>query len=113
MSSYPPVNLCQDQFTKLTNIFCGEVEKPIGAQKQVFDTASLPRKLDSEAAAKNQSVTLQQRISESVDEGKAHRRSSTNERHASPFQSEMTKSTVRIFVEVLNRAAMLGTSSGL
>lgn len=61
--------LDEDQFSRITNIFCAEVDKPTNAQRQVFDNENPFEQLQDTVKRTNQSESTRQN-SETVEEGK-------------------------------------------
>ncbi|CAF3396951.1 unnamed protein product [Rotaria sp. Silwood1] len=58
----------QDQFAKITNIFCGEVDKPSNLQRQVADEDSFFDQIKDALKETNKSESSRQQTSESIDE---------------------------------------------
>ncbi|CAF2387249.1 unnamed protein product [Rotaria sp. Silwood2] len=58
----------QDQFSKITNIFCAEVDKPSNPQRQVADEETIFEQLKDALKRTNQSESSRQQTSESIDE---------------------------------------------
>ena len=63
-------HLDQDQFSKITNIFCAEIDKPSNPQRQVLDEEIFSEQIKGQTKKKNETESIpQQRLSESYDEG--------------------------------------------
>ncbi|CAF1365146.1 unnamed protein product [Adineta ricciae] len=59
----------QDQFSKITNIFCAEIDKPSNPQRQVLDEEIFIEQNKDQTKKKNETESIpQQRLSESYDE---------------------------------------------
>lgn len=63
-------NLDQDQLTKITNIFCAEIDKPSNPQRQVLDEEIFKVKTKEDPKNSQQTERIQPRASESIEEGK-------------------------------------------
>jgi hypothetical protein len=65
--------LDQDQLTKITTIFCGEVEKSTNPQRLMSDPEekqSTPGTTKKPLEKKNNTDSVQQRIIDSIDQGR-------------------------------------------
>ncbi|CAF0869889.1 unnamed protein product [Rotaria sordida] len=56
----------QDQFTKITNIFCAEIDKPSNPQRQVADEENFFEQIKDVLTKTNQSESSRQQTSESI-----------------------------------------------
>lgn len=64
-------HLDQDQFAKITNIFCAEIDKPSNPQRQVLDEDIFIEQIKDQTKKKNETEPIpQQRLAESYEEGK-------------------------------------------
>ncbi len=62
--------LDQDQLTKITNIFCAEIDKPSNPQRQVVEEEVIQEQNNDGLKKTNETdSSLNQRISETVEEG--------------------------------------------
>lgn len=111
----------EDPLAKITNIFCGEVEKNSNPQRQVMndddETTSRSTKTSPKTTTTSTSTasTVQQRLIDSIDQGEEEKNVFFFfvEQKIFDFLFRQTiESIVRIFVEVLNKAANMVTSLG-
>ncbi|UJR36135.1 hypothetical protein I4U23_028869 [Adineta vaga] len=59
----------QDQFAKITNIFCAEIDKPSNPQRQVYDEEVFTEQNKDGLKKTNETeTTIHQRVSESIEE---------------------------------------------
>lgn len=61
--------LDQDELTKITNIFCAEIDKPNNPQRRVMDDHKVYSKTKESLRKKNRTQSENQRASTTIDEG--------------------------------------------
>ncbi|CAF5220624.1 unnamed protein product, partial [Rotaria magnacalcarata] len=58
----------QDQFTKITNIFCAEIDKPTNAQRQMAEDGNIFEEFAGTFTKTNQNDSTRQQSSESLED---------------------------------------------